>query len=205
MQPQGVCITKFYPPKKEEISIIRENLKLPLKKIILLSVGHLIKRKGFEEIFFVLSHLQLDFLYVVIGNTNKNYESDALIKKGKQLLQDKIYFTGIVNNIEEYYRAADIFIHNALQEGTPNVLLEAMASGLPCCIRNLPGITNYITYDKNNSLVHSNGLELLSNINLLTHQPKLYQKISLNSRKWILNNCSFKLVSKNLFKYIRQE
>lgn len=47
------------------------------------------------------------------------------------LLPEGVRFLGQVLNMAETYASADIFVHLAISEGTPNVVLEAMAAGLP--------------------------------------------------------------------------
>ena len=47
-------------------------------------------------------------------------------------------------HIEHYYRAADVFALPTAREGLPNVLLEAMASGVPPVITRLDGVTDWI-------------------------------------------------------------
>jgi glycosyltransferase involved in cell wall biosynthesis len=47
------------------------------------------------------------------------------------LLPEGVRFTGQLLDPSEQYASADIFVHLAASEGTPNVVLEAMAMGLP--------------------------------------------------------------------------
>jgi|GEM_PF-6082296 len=47
--------------------------------------------------------------------------------------------------IQEYYNAADVFVYpTVFNEGFPNVLLEAMASGTPIVTAQIPGIDEYL-------------------------------------------------------------
>ena len=45
--------------------------------------------------------------------------------------QDRVIFTGGVNNVEDYFRAADLLVFPSRREGMPNAMPEAMACGLP--------------------------------------------------------------------------
>lgn len=57
---------------------------------------------------------------------------------------DRVHFSGMVDDVENYLRAADIFILASKREGTPNSVLEAMAVGLPCLVTPFLGISGAI-------------------------------------------------------------
>jgi glycosyltransferase involved in cell wall biosynthesis len=70
-------------------------------------------------------------------------------------------FGGRVDNVPEYLRAADLFVLPSLQEGLPNSLLEAMASGVPAVATRIGGVTDVVEGGKTALLVepgHPQGL-----------------------------------------------
>jgi glycosyltransferase involved in cell wall biosynthesis len=66
---------------------------------------------------------------------------------------DRVSFVAPTNRIEDYYRAADLLVMPSLREGLPNVVLEAMACGLPVVASRLPGSTDTIIEDDVNGLL----------------------------------------------------
>ena len=48
-------------------------------------------------------------------------------------IKDRVTFTGLVPNPQDYYAAADLYLQPATEEPFGHVLLEAMASSLPVC------------------------------------------------------------------------
>jgi glycosyltransferase involved in cell wall biosynthesis len=54
---------------------------------------------------------------------------------------EQVHFTGIVDDVENYLRAADLFILASSREGTPNSVLEGMATGLPCLVTPFIGMS----------------------------------------------------------------
>jgi len=47
---------------------------------------------------------------------------------------DRVHFVGFIENVEDYLRVSDVFVFPSIREGLPNVVLEAMASGLPVVV-----------------------------------------------------------------------
>ena len=60
---------------------------------------------------------------------------DEIKEKTERLaLSDRVFFTGNVDNVQDYYQIMDLFILPSLYEGFSFVTLEAQASGLPCLV-----------------------------------------------------------------------
>lgn len=56
----------------------------------------------------------------------------------KKLSGANVIFTGFIPDITEAYSGADVFFMPSYAEGMSIVLLEAMASELPCVVRDIP-------------------------------------------------------------------
>ena len=80
-----------------------------------------------------------------------------LVDLTRDHLDQTIFIVGIVNDPENYYRASDVFVFPARNEGFGNVLLEAMACGAPCVATRIEGLTENILIDRHNGLVVENG------------------------------------------------
>ena len=96
----------------------------------LLSVGHLIERKGHHLTIEALASLP-GFNLAIIGDGPMRAELSAL---ARQLgVADRVHFLGAVaqEELRYYYSAADIFVLASSREGMANVLLESLACGLP--------------------------------------------------------------------------
>ena len=55
-------------------------------------------------------------------------------------LEEQVVLRGAVVNVREYYHAADIFVHTSNADAMPNVLLEAMHTGLPIVATRVGGV-----------------------------------------------------------------
>jgi glycosyltransferase involved in cell wall biosynthesis len=61
-----------------------------------------------------------------------------------------VTFVEPTDDVERYFRAADIFILPSVREAHPLALLEAMACGLPVVATRLPGATDVVIDDGRN-------------------------------------------------------
>lgn len=121
----GVDLNKFYPC---DGTATRESFHGG--KIVWLSVGHLIDRKG-HDIAIKAAAREPDVTLIIIGD---GPEELALRRLAADLgASSRVRFLGHVDHSElpKYYSAADALVLASSREGMPNVVLEAIACGTP--------------------------------------------------------------------------
>jgi glycosyltransferase involved in cell wall biosynthesis len=103
---------------------------LGVKGRVLLSVGHLIERKGHDIAIRALQYLP-EYLLLVAGEGPEESRLRSLASRSG--VQDRVRFLGGVahERLREVYNSADALVLASSREGWPNVLLEAMACGTP--------------------------------------------------------------------------
>jgi phosphatidylinositol alpha-1,6-mannosyltransferase len=102
-------------------------------------------KKGFQVLIEILPALlaEVPDLHVVLAGGG-----DLLAPFRERIRSDRVFFPGSVlrDTLPDLYRAADLFVLPAVHDGKgnvdglPNVILEAMASGLPVVASGISGI-----------------------------------------------------------------
>lgn len=134
----GVDLDTFRP-----IDRIVARGKLGLQGPVLLSVGHLIPRKGHDLVIRALLEVPTARLLIV----GEGPIEASLKRLADSLgLAQRVRFLGPVahERMCEVYSAADVLVLASDREGWPNVLLEAMASGTPVAATNVWGIPEVV-------------------------------------------------------------
>jgi glycosyltransferase involved in cell wall biosynthesis len=112
--------------------------KLGVYGPVLLSVGHLIERKGHDLVIGALPRLQR-YILLIAGEGPERPRLERLAAELK--VSDRVRFLGAVPHSELHgiYAAADALVLASSREGWPNVLLESMACGTPVVASNVWG------------------------------------------------------------------
>ena len=134
--PNGVDTTRFVPRDK---AAVRGELGLGASARIIVSIGHMVPRKGFHRLLPVFARLRQRFpdLYLVlVGGTTPvdwTYEEEMKALTRELALEDSVLFTGAQSpdRIAQWLNASDLFVLASAREGCPNVVWEAIASGVP--------------------------------------------------------------------------
>jgi glycosyltransferase involved in cell wall biosynthesis len=155
----------------------------------ILFVGSLRPVKGVQYLITSMKkiHEELpDARLILVGDGEEREHLEALsIQLG---LQKYVEFIGKVSHekVKTFMQQADVFVLPSLSEGFPNVILEAMACGLPIIASPVGGIPDIITNDTNGYLVEVKDTNDMANkILLLLSDDALRKKISDNNRNLV--------------------
>lgn len=99
---------------------------------IIIGVGRLSLPKGFDTLIraFNIVQKKMDARLVILGEGDKRKELEQLVEELG--LNEKVWMPGYEKNPYRYIKKADLFVLSSLFEGLPNVLIEALALGIPC-------------------------------------------------------------------------
>ena len=99
---------------------------------VIIGVGRLALPKGFDTLIRAFAILQknMDARLVILGEGDKREELNDMINELK--LQNKVWMPGYEKNPYRFIKKSNLFVLSSLFEGLPNVLIEALALGVPC-------------------------------------------------------------------------
>lgn len=137
----GIDTSLFFPMDREAA---RTNLGLPACAKIILFVGNLVAVKGIEYLLEafrqVAPQISDDLLLILMGDGPLR---ESLIRKAEKLkIEKNVAFIGQRPHAEipVWMGAGDLLCLPSLNEGVPNVILEALACGRPVVASNVGGV-----------------------------------------------------------------
>lgn len=143
-------------PAADEVNELRRRFGIAEGERVVLSVGRLSKEKAHADLieaFKILrvtnADLNCKLLIVGDGPERASLESAALAS-GQN---DRITFAGQISNVPPFYAAADVFVLPSHSEGSPNVLLEAMAAEVPIVATAVGGVPEIVADEESALLV----------------------------------------------------
>lgn len=146
--PNGVDCDSFHPIENRDL--LREDLNLPIGVPIILSVGRLVARKRIDLVIDAMPDILKAYPHsqLIIVGTGKG-QSDSVEHELRQQMQqlnlsDNVQFIGASHRIKDYLQIADLFVFSSEKEGMPNVVLEALASGIPMIASRIGGVVDLV-------------------------------------------------------------
>lgn len=154
---------------------------------IILAAGRLNKQKDYPTLLkaFSLVLKEKKARLVILGKGEERKKLENLIEKLN--ISDKVILLGFQKNPFKFMKRATIFVLSSKVEGFPNVLVEAMALGVPVVSTNCPSGPNEIIKNGENGFLVPVGDEkaLAEAILRLLNDSSLKEKFSIESKKSI--------------------
>ncbi|MDQ1347335.1 MAG: hypothetical protein QG573_704 [Acidobacteriota bacterium] len=168
--PYGVDSDLFAPDAARR-PLWRERLGIPPDAPMLLGVGRMATKKGFHLLLAALPALfaAVPKAHLVLAGGGDRLEE---FRHAAAAFADRVHFPGAVlhDTLPDLYRAADLFVLPAVHDakgnvdGLPNVILEAMASGLPVVGSRISGLPTVIAEGTNGWLADEGSVTDLTRI-----------------------------------------
>ena len=203
----GVDLEQYRPVRdKLEQQALRQKLGIAQDLYVIIFVGFFSRDKGADllarawDIARKKTKRPLEIVFVGARFSGYHEIDKTTVEKVNSIIadaQDHVVFVERTQQIQEWLRAADCFILPTLREGMPNSLLEAMATGLPCVISLLPGITDVVIKNGvNGYLVKPTDVNGFSDVLLqLCDNPQIAMEVGKAARKTIENRFDIRRIA----------
>jgi glycosyltransferase involved in cell wall biosynthesis len=173
--------------------LLNNSGKAPQASITLLTAGRLTREKRFDRFISLLHELRtvcgLDVRGCIVGPTRADQDLRSALERqaaALNLRSDALQFFGSAAEMLSLYQQASIFVLTSDNEGTPNVLLEAMSTGLPVVATSVGGVPEIVQHGRNGFLVSPHDpTELTNATRRLIEDPILRQKIGAQGRSYV--------------------
>ncbi len=209
---EDYCTKKlFYPKKKGKVIIngvddnrFRKKNNIEFKKkefglksdtFVIGMVGRLVPFKNHKFVLQVLSKIKKDIDDVILILVGDGRERNKLEKMCDQLgIQNSVILTGNRSDMDDIYSIFDIFVLPSFNgEGTSNVILEAMITGIPVLASDVPG-NNKLIYNSENGFLFdpTNLSQLESLVRDFIKDASLKKSFGLKAKEYAKKHFVFK-------------
>ena len=200
----GIDTNKYPCPTAEEKARLREKHNVPQNVPVLLFCARIVLNKGIDTLLKVwpLVHKENPTAKLLVVGGGRHELMAALRKMAKET-DDSVQVLGEVEQPQEFYQLADVYIFPSRHEGLPTSLLEAMSSGLVAVTSDIGGCDDLIFNDKTGYRVNSEDAVQFAEkiIYLFDNQParQIMQKTSIDL---VHKYCDYTYVVEKLEKII---
>lgn len=193
----GIDLDEFHPSRSQSDldrrNELRAEVDCSVNDVLLLSVGELNAGKNHKAMLEALAVLRSKHIHYAIIGAGK-LEKQLFQEAADLGISGQVHLLGYHMNVNEWYRAADIFIMPSKREGLPAVMMEAMASGLPCIGSRIRGNSDLIVEGKGGYLADpENVADLAGKVSKVLEDPKAMMEMGSFNRK-IIKNFGIKVV-----------
>ncbi|HKK21280.1 MAG TPA: glycosyltransferase family 4 protein [candidate division Zixibacteria bacterium] len=142
---------------------LKRKFAFPSDSIVLISGGRFSEEKG--QVYLVKAALQAlkeqpNVRFVLFGDGPDLEKMRSLVRENSA--EQKILCPGFERSLAAHLKGADILVNPSLSEGLPNIVLEAMAVGVPVIATNVGGLPEIIENEVNGFLVPARDINSLT-------------------------------------------
>lgn len=172
-------------PAIADVLSLRNRLGIASDERVVLTVGRLSREKAQSDLlaafkYFRDTHQEIRSKLVIVGDGPERESLEAATRATG--LAECVIFTGQISEVQPYYAAAEVFALPSHSEGSPYVLLEAMAANLPIVATAVGGVPEILVDNESALLVPVNDPPAMAMaIERVLTDSELAQRLTKNS------------------------
>jgi glycosyltransferase involved in cell wall biosynthesis len=170
------------------------NTKEMNRYIQIIAVGRLINEKRIDRFLEVIAELHKQLTIPlrarIVGDGPQRGFLEQYARQ-LNLLPESVEFSGKVSDTERIYKASDILLLTSDWEGTPNVVLEAMASGVPVVATKVGDVPEIVEDGRTGFLVEPDDTAaMIETTARLVRDSSLRQQVGTQARNYVTQHYS---------------
>jgi glycosyltransferase involved in cell wall biosynthesis len=147
------------PATAAEVQELRSRFGIANDERIVLAVGRLSKEKAHIDLLAAFNRLretnpEINCKLIIVGEGPERGRLEAAAESFSR--KANVIFAGQVSDVRPFYAAADVLALPSYSEGSPNVLLEAMAAEIPVVATRVGGVPEIVEDNVSALLVAAN-------------------------------------------------
>jgi len=205
----GVDLYRFQPTTQD--TDLRKKLHILANEQVIMFIGQLDKPHYFKGVpvlldaFAKLNNEKVKLVLIGEGDLRKSFE----LKVKELKIENNVVFTGRVEDevLNNYLSIANFIVLPSTDktEAFGMVTLEAMASGKPVIVSDLPGVRTLVEFNRNGLLVEPGNLNALTDVmNQLLNSKSLQSKFGLCGRRIAETKYSWERIGEQLYRSFEQ-
>lgn len=182
---QHMPIRPMALPDTREVDRIRSRLKLRPEEKVIFTAGRLSKEKGHADLLRGFARVRscspVPLRLVIAGEGPERAKLAAVAQNLG--VEDAVVLAGHQDHLAPFFAIADVFVLSSHSEGSPNVLLEAAAFGVPIVATMVGGVPELVQHDRDALLIpKSDERAMAAAIQRMFEDRVLAQRLSTAAR-----------------------
>jgi glycosyltransferase involved in cell wall biosynthesis len=182
------------PARAADVQALKSKYGIDDDERLVLSVGRLSREKAQADLLTSFQrlrelHPELNCKLILVGDGPERAKLESTAESLR--LKDRIVFAGQINNVQDFYAAADVLALPSHSEGSPYVLLEAMAAGVPIVATAVGGVPEMVSDSESALLVPARDPEAMASaIARALSDEELSRRLTTNASSLITSRFS---------------
>lgn len=180
--------------------VVSEYKKSTLKNKRILFSGRLIENKGIKFFSKIIENIPQDWTFTIVGDGPMRQNVEILSSKHKN-----IEYLGKIpkTEINKILSKTDILILPTFAEGSPRVVLEAAASGVPSVVFDVGDVSTILNSNKNGFIIKRYDIdEFVNKMKELILSYKIRKEKGTSARKYAEKNLNWNVTYKEMIQTI---
>lgn len=172
----------------EQAAALRARMGIAPDRKVILIVGRLSREKDHLTLLEAVNRLRSTVTphLVIVGEGPERPRIEERVRHLE--LGDYVTFTGQQSSAEPWYGIADVAVLSSLSEGSPNALLEAMATRVPVVATAVGGVPEIVAHEESALLIEpGDPVSMSAAMARLLTEPELAQRLTARGYELILD------------------